>query len=1048
MGRLRSTRRSAAPSEPASTTWLHECGYYDAEWYLRRYPDVASAAMDAAEHYVQFGQSEDRDPGPGFHASAYVAMNPDAAGRALRHYLDLVQRGDSLAPPPDEVRSDNHPAADSPLFDAAWYRRRYPDRAGVEWPMYADYATWGVIHGASPGPLFDSADYLARHPAIGRVESPLLHYITHRGEVDPPLVVAPADTGPLPVLRPRLGEGGGPSTCVMIHAFYVDVLEELLVACGEMLFDTTLLVTVCSPDDAAAARDVIDRVCGTDLVHQVMVVDNRGRNFAPLLVAAAPMLRRHELVLHLHTKKSLYTGTERVVWRDHLVRALTGPAGATARQLFADDPGVGVVMPSTFGDMPHWASHWLRNTAHGEQLCRRAGIDPRLAHGYVDYPVGGMFWARVDALAPLLDAGLTVDDFEPEPALNDGQLAHAAERMICISAHHRGYRFVEFDYDAAIWRDDWSSRNVECFGLLDRTVIRDVVQQATLVTADLFDTLVLRPLMDPSTLQYYAARATGVDVDEAERMVTARVAAEHRARASSGLGDVTIDEIYAELPGHFSAMAEQERAIEIRVAISRRWLVDLLFERAVGGGRVALMSDTFLDRDTIDAVLEQIGAQNVFEEKYISSERRARKDTEALWELVGHLEQRLPQEWVHIGDNESSDAQNAVERGLPLVHTPAPRTVMTYRDRGAQRWPTRSTDALLGTSAAAVLAGCTRQGQSMDAAHERFGYGVLGPMTLSFLIWANERARQLSLERLLFVARDGWLMHEAVQRIEAVAPGMLVPGEYLAVSRRVALAAAQADAVDIDAILAGGAFDGTAAELLAARLGVQVSPRRRGARSVRWPGGGDEARAALAEFTRAIQAHGREQAERLRRHLAAEGVGGGLRAGLVDLGFAGTTQRCLAEATDLPLHGLYWATTPRSAVLHPDGRAEGYFGHRVEFWTGNWFLDHSLLFERLCAEQAGMVTGYRQGEVLRAPRQPSPSDRMVTETQQAALQYCVDVVTMFGAPILHEQVDSEVLVQRLSAYAPPFLDPPGRIFAGLQIDNDFVGVASADVALL
>ena len=66
------------------------------------------------------------------------------------------------------------------------------------------------------------------------------------------------------------------------------------------------------------------------------------------------------------------------------------------------------------------------------------------AHGWVDYPVGGMFWARVDALRPLFEAGLTADDFEAEPAGHDGTLAHAVDGSSTSrpapGVSHRGVR--------------------------------------------------------------------------------------------------------------------------------------------------------------------------------------------------------------------------------------------------------------------------------------------------------------------------------------------------------------------------------------------------------------------------------------------------------------------------------------------------------------------------------------------------------------------------------------------------------------------------------
>ncbi len=44
-----------------------------------------------------------------------------------------------------------------------------------------------------------------------------------------------------------------------------------------------------------------------------------------------------------------------------------------------------------------------------------------------------MFFARVDALKPLLSLGLTDDDFDIEAGQVDGTIAHAIERCFSVS---------------------------------------------------------------------------------------------------------------------------------------------------------------------------------------------------------------------------------------------------------------------------------------------------------------------------------------------------------------------------------------------------------------------------------------------------------------------------------------------------------------------------------------------------------------------------------------------------------------------------------------
>ncbi len=76
----------------ASPAVLREEGGLDAEWYLRRYPDLAEASVDPYEHYWEHGWREGRDPGPHFSTKWYLKTNADVAGRGinpLEHYLNI-----------------------------------------------------------------------------------------------------------------------------------------------------------------------------------------------------------------------------------------------------------------------------------------------------------------------------------------------------------------------------------------------------------------------------------------------------------------------------------------------------------------------------------------------------------------------------------------------------------------------------------------------------------------------------------------------------------------------------------------------------------------------------------------------------------------------------------------------------------------------------------------------------------------------------------------------------------------------------------------------
>jgi hypothetical protein len=70
--------------------------WFDAEWYVAEYPDVANAGMDPAEHYLRHGAPERRDPGPMFNTGAYLRDHPelvDSGINPLLHFLRSRQNG-------------------------------------------------------------------------------------------------------------------------------------------------------------------------------------------------------------------------------------------------------------------------------------------------------------------------------------------------------------------------------------------------------------------------------------------------------------------------------------------------------------------------------------------------------------------------------------------------------------------------------------------------------------------------------------------------------------------------------------------------------------------------------------------------------------------------------------------------------------------------------------------------------------------------------------------------------------------------------------------
>ncbi len=84
--KLESRRRELEPVDPRSLL-------FDPAWYLSQYSDVANARLDPAQHFLEHGGFEGRDPNPFFSTRFYCENNPDVVGSGMNPFLHYVIHG-------------------------------------------------------------------------------------------------------------------------------------------------------------------------------------------------------------------------------------------------------------------------------------------------------------------------------------------------------------------------------------------------------------------------------------------------------------------------------------------------------------------------------------------------------------------------------------------------------------------------------------------------------------------------------------------------------------------------------------------------------------------------------------------------------------------------------------------------------------------------------------------------------------------------------------------------------------------------------------------
>ena len=107
---------------------IRESSLFNKAWYLVSYPDVAQAKADPALHYLRFGSSEGRDPGPNFSSSWYLKTYEDVKKSGINPLIHYLKYGIKEGRTPQ-----NHLVEiDKPLFECSVFENKLATNASKD----------------------------------------------------------------------------------------------------------------------------------------------------------------------------------------------------------------------------------------------------------------------------------------------------------------------------------------------------------------------------------------------------------------------------------------------------------------------------------------------------------------------------------------------------------------------------------------------------------------------------------------------------------------------------------------------------------------------------------------------------------------------------------------------------------------------------------------------------------------------------------------------------------------------------------------------------
>lgn len=912
--------------------WKH----FDAEWYLREYPDVAMLGIDPAFHYLWLGAKIGRRPSAEFTRSPSYNIPVEELVRQIRQ---------------DDVHQ---------------------------------------------GPAFDD-DFHRAEPGVRTAE-----------------FVGPGGMDVAAVQGLRVA--------VHAHMYYADLAEEFAEHLSQIPCPFDVYASTSDENSRQAVARAFSTIPNANRV-DVRVVPNIGRDIAPFVVEFGRELASYDIVSHIQTKKSLYNNGSTDGWRETILNALfENPARIALYLRTLQTRRYGIIYPQCFYNLPYMANTWLANSGIARAWAPRFEV-AKLPDGYFDFPAGSMFWARTDAIRPLLEAGLQWSDFPPEQGQTDGTLAHCIERMLGVVPTSRHYLH-------GVIRDirtpSWSRWRLNQF--VDRPlehIHAAITDRETKVVAfDIFDTLLTRPLLDADyvkTLLHVEHEKTGL-----RGFRDARVNSEGVARESKGR-DVDIHDIYRHLEGALNGNGipltpAREIELETLSVRPRREVVALLEFATRQRKKVVLASDMFLPREAIEAMLERCGVKG-WDTLYLSSQIGLRKDSGKLYEHILKQERINPSQMVMIGDNERSDFQIPADMGIRTVHVVKPQNIMRAMPRfaglipnaddasmadqflfgaiasenfGAITYPHFSPDDMFGTSARAI------------------GYGLLGPIAVAFSQWLLDQAHENGINRLYFLAREGKFLKTVFDKWQA---GLIkkhgdservIGSEYLLISRRAVTVPCIETIEDIFAIAEANDFYGAPmAMFLSERFGTVLDDatwmqcERKGLWSRSKPltitgGNIDHIRPFLKAIAPHIYREASVERESALGYYNRMGLIADVNCAVVDVGYGATIQRHLIKLLGKKIHGLYMMTDCNGAALGERASvlSKGCFVQAAErLPTASPLFLHSFILEKMLSADDEQVIRYTPaGDAqFRANSNYVDVGRKVRqEIQQGALDFAIE----------------------------------------------------------
>lgn len=211
-----------------------------------------------------------------------------------------------------------------------------------------------------------------------------------------------------------------------------------------------------------------------------------------------------------------------------------------------------------------------------------------------------------------------------------------------------------------------SDKRLHIMDLYGKWVLSQL-EKYEIISFDIYDTLIHRTTGSPSKVFKEIQGRINREIKSNEDFIFNREQAVKKAWEKTKREEITLDEIYQNYKKSnvdVNLLKQFEIEMELDCVYPDKRLKTVYEELKKNGKKIIIISDMYLPQPVIKKILEKCGYKK-YEKVYVSSEIMLKKRTGNLFKFVKSDMQG--KEFIHIGDNRTSDYKKAREYGIKSI---------------------------------------------------------------------------------------------------------------------------------------------------------------------------------------------------------------------------------------------------------------------------------------------------------------------------------------------------------------------------------------------